>query len=65
MNTVSDVMQHPQLQARRRWTEVETPHGSIPALIPPHNIESLPPHMANVPALGEHTQAILAELAGE
>jgi len=34
----------------------------IPALLPPHNLMGAPPHMGAVPALGEHTQQVLAEL---
>ncbi|MFD1734373.1 hypothetical protein ACFSC4_28610 [Deinococcus malanensis] len=59
---MQDVVDHPQLQDRQRWTEVQTPAGSIPALLPPHNLESVSPRMGRVPALGEHTAEVLAEL---
>lgn len=62
MNDMHEVWQHPQLQARRRWTEVATPGGPIPALLPPGAIDAFEPRMDAVPALGEHTQAILAGL---
>jgi len=62
MNDMHEVWQHPQLQARRRWTEVATPGGPIPALLPPGAIDAFAPRMDAVPALGEHTQAILAGL---
>jgi itaconate CoA-transferase len=62
MNDMHEVWQHPQLKARRRWTKVATPGGSIPALLPPGATEAFPPRMDAVPALGEHTAAILAEL---
>ncbi|MGA8149955.1 MAG: CaiB/BaiF CoA-transferase family protein [Terriglobales bacterium] len=65
MNDVAGAVNHPQLAARHRWVEVDSPVGTIPALIPPHNLEHAPARMAAVPALGEHTQEILAELGLE
>ncbi|HTS30231.1 MAG TPA: CaiB/BaiF CoA-transferase family protein [Bryobacteraceae bacterium] len=62
VNDVPDVARHPQLAARGRWVNVESPGGVIPALLPPHNLEHAPPRMGAVPALGEHTAEILAEL---
>jgi itaconate CoA-transferase len=62
MNTVQDVWNHPQLVARRRWTEVGTPVGSIPALLPPWSCSGFDARMDAVPAPGEHTRAILEEL---
>ncbi|HEY3259752.1 MAG TPA: CaiB/BaiF CoA-transferase family protein [Pseudonocardiaceae bacterium] len=61
VNTMHDVWQHPQLAARRRWREVETPAGPVPALLPPGSWTS-GPRMDPVPALGEHTESVLAEL---
>jgi len=62
MNEMHEVWQHPQLIARRRWTEVATPNGPIPALLPPGTTTAYEPRMEAVPALGQHTEAILAEL---
>jgi crotonobetainyl-CoA:carnitine CoA-transferase CaiB-like acyl-CoA transferase len=62
MNDMHDVWQHEQLEARRRWTRVETPAGAIPALFPPGFASSDEPRMDAVPALGQHTEAILREL---
>ena len=62
VNDVAAVVRHPQLAARGRWVEVDSPAGSIPALVPPHNLLHSPPRMGAVPALGQHTQEILAEL---
>ncbi|UBV44519.1 CoA transferase (plasmid) [Deinococcus taeanensis] len=62
VNSVQEVVDHPQLQDRQRWTQVQTPAGTIPALLPPHNIGSVSPRMGRVPALGEHTAEVLAEL---
>ena len=62
MNDMHDVWQHPQLKARGRWTDVATPAGPVPALLPPGMTDAYSPRMDAVPALGEHTGAILAEL---
>ena len=51
-----------QLRARGRWTEVATSAGPVPALLPPGQPDTYPPRMDPVPALGEHTDAILREL---
>jgi crotonobetainyl-CoA:carnitine CoA-transferase CaiB-like acyl-CoA transferase len=57
-----DVWKHPQLEARKRWREVNTPAGTVPALLPPGSWEEGDPRMDPVPALGEHAEPILAEL---
>ena len=62
MNSMADVWAHPQLQARERWRTVATPAGDIPALLPPGRISSFDYRMDAVPAVGQHTQAILREL---
>jgi formyl-CoA transferase len=62
VNDVAAVASHPQLAARGRWTTVASPTGEIPALVPPHNLQHVAPRMGAVPALGEHTTTILAEL---
>lgn len=62
MNEMKDVWNHPQLAARERWTEVATPAGPIPALLPPGTPGAWQPRMDGVPALGEHTASILDEL---
>jgi len=62
MNTMADVRRHPQLLARDRWVEVDSPAGPIPALLPPGGSDAYAPRMDAVPALGQHTDAILAEL---
>lgn len=61
MNDMSNVWHHVQFEARNRWREVQTPKGSIPALLPPGGIGS-EPRMDAVPALGEHSADLLAEL---
>ena len=62
VNDMHDVWRYPQLEARRRWVSVDTPAGPIPAMLPPGKIDTFSPRMDPVPALGEHTDAILVEL---
>jgi len=62
INTVADVWAHPQLAARGRWSEVDTPTGRVPALKPPAMLDGVEARMDKVPALGEHTASILREL---
>ncbi|MEO5736036.1 MAG: CaiB/BaiF CoA-transferase family protein, partial [Variovorax sp.] len=61
VNTMAEVWAHPQLKARGRWTEVGSPQGPLPAMLPPGSWDT-GPRMDPVPALGEHTDAILTEL---
>lgn len=62
VNDVQAVANHAQLAERGRWVEVPSPGGMIPALLPPHNLMGVLPHMGAIPALGEHTQEVLGEL---
>jgi itaconate CoA-transferase len=62
VNSMAEVWAHPQLQARRRWVEVETPAGPVRALLPPGLRDASEARMDAVPALGEHSSALLAEL---
>jgi crotonobetainyl-CoA:carnitine CoA-transferase CaiB-like acyl-CoA transferase len=57
-----DVWAHPQLAARGRWREIGTAAGRVPSLLPPGSWEAGSPRMDPVPALGQHTDAILASL---
>ena len=59
VNSMHEVWDHPQLKARDRWREVETPAGLVPALLPPGSWQHGPPRMDAVPALGQHTDGIL------
>ena len=45
VNDVPAVARHPQLAARGRWVDVDSPGGVIPALLPPHNLQGAPPRM--------------------
>ncbi len=62
VNDMAGVWQHPQLAARDAWREVASPSGPLPALLPPGRNSAYTARMAAVPALGEHTDAILAGL---
>ncbi len=62
LNTMHDVWAHPQLKARGRWVEVSTPNGPVPALLPPGLPASFDARMDAVPALGQHSVSLLAEL---
>ncbi|HQO27940.1 MAG TPA: CaiB/BaiF CoA-transferase family protein [Accumulibacter sp.] len=62
VNTLDDVWQHAQLQARARWAMIDSPVGRLPSLLPPGADADNPARLGPVPALGEHTEAILGEL---
>ena len=62
LNDMHDLWSHPQLKARHRWVDVDTPIGRIPALLPPGAPEAYAPRMDAIPALGQHTESILREL---
>lgn len=62
MNSVKEFIDHPQLAARDRWREIDSPAGPLRALLPPIEMSGLDYPMGAIPALGEHTDAILHEL---
>jgi crotonobetainyl-CoA:carnitine CoA-transferase CaiB-like acyl-CoA transferase len=62
LNEVPEVVEHPQLEARDRWREIDSPVGRLRTLLPPITFDDDPPRLDPVPALGEHTAAVLAEL---
>ncbi len=62
LNNMAGLWKHEQLKARNRWTEVDTPNGPIPALLPPGLNNSYQYRMDAIPAVGEHTEIILKEL---
>lgn len=63
VNDIAEFLEHPVLSARDRWREVGIPGGArVPALLPPADLAGVVPHMGAVPAVGEHTDRILAEL---
>ena len=62
INTPEEVWQHAQLKARKRWSEVGSPVGPVPALLPPASLSGADARMDPIPAIGEHTESILGEL---
>jgi itaconate CoA-transferase len=62
LNSPEEVWNHPQLAARKRWRDVDSPAGPIPAVLPPATFEGVEARMDPIPAVGEHTDRILGEL---
>jgi itaconate CoA-transferase len=62
LNDMAQFWRHPQLAARGRWAKVGSPAGELDLLKPPFNLSGFEPRLDPVPALGEHSGAILAEL---
>ena len=62
MNTVQELISHPQLASRGRWCDVSAPAGPVRLLKPPFSFDDLDIPMGAIPALGEHTDAILREV---
>lgn len=62
VNDMQGIWNHPQLRARGRWTTVDTPKGKIPTLLPPGCVDERDARMDAVPDVGEHNEAIIAEL---
>lgn len=61
VNTVSEFLDHPVLEARDRWRTVDTEGGQVRALLPPIDM-GIEARMGPVPGLGDHTAAILVEI---
>ncbi|HWG26580.1 CaiB/BaiF CoA-transferase family protein [Actinospica sp.] len=63
VNDVEEFLAHPVLSGRDRWRDVPIPGGvTVPALLPPADLAGMEARMDAVPAAGEHTATILAEL---
>lgn len=62
LNSVEAFLEHPQLDARNRWRDVATPVGDVRALLPVPVMSGYEPRLDPVPALGEHTDEVLAWL---
>ncbi|MFE7442821.1 CaiB/BaiF CoA transferase family protein [Streptomyces chartreusis] len=63
VNDVAAFLDHPVLAGRDRWRDVAVPGGATArALLPPADLAGVPARMEPVPAVGEHTEAILTEL---
>jgi crotonobetainyl-CoA:carnitine CoA-transferase CaiB-like acyl-CoA transferase len=65
LRTPAEFAAHPQLAARDRWREAGTPAGPVRALLPPVTVPGREAAMGAVPALGQHTEAVLAEFLPE
>ena len=61
LRTPAEFAAHPQLAARDRWREADTPGGLVRTLLPPVTVPGREPALGAVPALGQHTEAVLAE----
>jgi len=62
MNSVEDLLAHPQHTGRGRSRTVASPAGPLQALAPAILLDGAEPRMDEIPSLGQHTDAILAEL---
>jgi itaconate CoA-transferase len=62
MNSVVEFLDHAQLAERDRWRDIGSPAGPLRALLPPVQMTDVEPCMGDIPALGQHTDAILEEL---
>ncbi len=62
INTMQEFWEHPQLAARQRWREVDSPVGPIKALLPPVTLREVEPRMDPIPGVGQHTKVILRSL---
>ncbi len=62
MNSMQEFWDHPQLKARERWREVDSPVGPLKALLPPVTMRDVEPRMDPIPTLGEQTEQILRSL---
>jgi crotonobetainyl-CoA:carnitine CoA-transferase CaiB-like acyl-CoA transferase len=61
MKEMAQVIEHPQLTARDRWRTIGTEHAPVQALLPPATFADVEACMGDVPALGQHTRAVLVE----
>lgn len=62
LNSVEDFLDHQQLAARDRWRIIDSPVGPLRALLPPVTMEHVEPVLRAIPALGQHSEAILKEV---
>jgi itaconate CoA-transferase len=62
LNSVAQYLEHPQLVGRDGRREIGSPAGTLRATIPPVRMDGVEPALGDVPALGQHTDAILGEL---
>jgi len=61
LRDIDGLAAHPQLAARRRWIDYDSPVGTLRALVPPATFVGSSPVAGPIPGVGEHTEAVLAE----
>jgi crotonobetainyl-CoA:carnitine CoA-transferase CaiB-like acyl-CoA transferase len=52
---------HPQLEARQRWAQIDSPVGPLRRALPPASLANAGVRLGPVPGLGEHTEKVLQE----
>ena len=62
LNRPTEVLTHPQLTERDRWREIGSPVGPVLGLLPPPESPDWDQRLDPIPALGQHTEAVLREL---
>jgi crotonobetainyl-CoA:carnitine CoA-transferase CaiB-like acyl-CoA transferase len=63
MRSAAELLTHPQMVARNRWHDIETPGGPVRAMLPPVSFAAEEPVLGSVPRLGQHNVQIRRELA--
>jgi itaconate CoA-transferase len=61
MRDMHEFADHPQLAARDRWRDVDSPAGPVRSLLPPVTVTGREAAMGPIPALGAHTEAVRTE----
>jgi itaconate CoA-transferase len=62
VNSIGQYLDHPQLAALDSWRDIESPVGPLKALRPPVHLDGVEPAMGAIPAVGQHSEAVLSEL---
>jgi crotonobetainyl-CoA:carnitine CoA-transferase CaiB-like acyl-CoA transferase len=62
VNEVAEFVTHPQLAARDRWRDVDSPAGPLAAMVPPFDLEGMSARMGAIPDVGDHTDEVLIDL---
>lgn len=62
VNTVGEVLDHPQMKAREMIQDIDSPVGRIPVMASPLHLSDSPPRLDPMPALGGDTDAVLASI---
>ena len=62
MNSVGEVLEHPQMKARNMIREIDSPVGRVPVMASPLHLSASPDRLDPMPALGEDTQSVLRDI---